>query len=203
MINAMAKWISDETKSKLTQNEDSLIVSNPNYLFVFKDDRCLCRFNPNHFRTFSDALAVLNENKELLIELFNNKVKGSRLKKTNILSAERTNEDSDNYSILFEIFSENLVPKKETNSTFENSLLAQMTQTTLLQDDYVLNINYGFSSNKKEPEQLMGVIELIAEDTKTCAYSIFIRNIERMNAIIFDMFNWCVSQKILDLMKEE
>lgn len=203
MINAMAKWISDETKSKLTQNEDSLIVSNPNYLFVFKDDRCLCRFNPNHFRTFSDALAVLNENKELLIELFNNKVKGSRLKKTNILSAERTNEDSDNYSILFEIFSENLVPKKETNSTFENSLLAQMTQTTLLQDDYVLNINYGFSSNKKEPEQLMGVIELIAEDTKTCAYSIFIKNIERMNAIIFDMFNWCVSQKILDLMKEE
>lgn len=203
MINAMAKWISDETKSKLTQNEDSLIVSNPNYLFVFKDDRCLCRFNPNHFRTFSDALAVLNENKELLIELFNNKVKGSRLKKTNILSAERTNEDSDNYSILFEIFSENLVQKKETNSTFENSLLAQMTQTTLLQDDYVLNINYGFSSNKKEPEQLMGVIELIAEDTKTCAYSIFIKNIERMNAIIFDMFNWCVSQKILDLMKEE
>lgn len=203
MINAMAKWISDETKSKLTQNEDSLIVSNPNYLFVFKDDRCLCRFNPNHFRTFSDALAVLNENKELLIELFNNKVKGSRLKKTNILSAERTNEDSDNYSILFEIFSENLVQKKEINSTFENSLLAQMTQTTLLQDDYVLNINYGFSSNKKEPEQLMGVIELIAEDTKTCAYSIFIKNIERMNAIIFDMFNWCVSQKILDLMKEE
>ena len=203
MINAMAKWISDETKSKLTQNEDSLIVSNPNYLFVFKDDRCLCRFNPNHFRTFSDALAVLNENKDLLFELFINIVKGSRLKKTNILSAERTNEDSDNYSILFEIFSENLVQKKEINSTFENSLLAQMTQTTLLQDDYVLNINYGFSSNKKEPEQLMGVIELIAEDTKTCAYSIFIKNIERMNAIIFDMFNWCVSQKILDLMKEE
>ncbi len=203
MINAMAKWISGETKSKLTQNEESLIVSNPNYFFVFKDDRCLCRFNPNHFKTFSEAIAVLNENKELLIELFNNKVKSSRLKKTNILSAERTNENTDNYSILFEIFSENLVQKKEANSTFESSLLAQMTQTTLLQDDFVLNINYGFSSNKEEPAQLMGVIELTAEDTKTCAYSIFIKNIERMNVIIFDMFNWCVSQKILDLMKEE
>lgn len=49
----------------------------------------------------------------------------------------------------------------------------------------------------------MGVLELIAEDTKTCAYSIFIKNIEKMNSIIFDMFNWYVSQNILDLMKED
>ena len=203
MINAMAKWISNETKSKLTQNEDSLIVFNPNYLFVFKEDKCLCRFNPSYFKTFSDAISLLNENKELLIELFNNKVKGSRLKKTNILSAERTNDDSDDFSLLFEIFSDNLVKKHESNSIFESSLLAQMIQTTLLQDDYELNINYGFSSNKKDPTQLMGVLELIAEDTKTCAYSIFIKNIEKMNSIIFDMFNWCVSQKILDLMKED
>ncbi len=203
MINAMAKWISNETKSKLTQNEDSLIVLNPNYLFVFKEDKCLCRFNPSYFKTFNDAISLLNENKELLIELFNNKVKGSRLKKTNILSAERTNDDSDDYSLLFEIFSDNLVKKHGSNSIFESSLLAQMIQTTLLQDDYELNINYGFSSNKKDPTQLMGVLELIAEDTKTCAYSIFIKNIGKMNSIIFDMFNWCVSQKILDLMKED
>lgn len=203
MINAMAKWISTETKSKLTQNEGSLMVLNPNYLFVFKEDRCLCRFNPNHFKTFSGAIALLNENKELLIDLFNNKVKGSRLKKTNILSAERTNDDSDDFSLLYEIFSSNLVKNRTPNSIFESSLLAQMTQTTLLQDDYILNINYGFSSNKKDPTQLMGVLELIAEDSKTCAYSIFIKNIERMNAIIFDMFNWCVSQKILELMKED
>ncbi|MCX4366283.1 MAG: hypothetical protein OSJ70_11025 [Bacilli bacterium] len=199
----MAKWISNETKSKLTQNEDSLIVLNPNYLFVFKEDKCLCRFNPSYFKTFNDAISLLNENKELLIELFNNKVKGSRLKKTNILSAERTNDDSDDYSLLFEIFSDNLVKKHGSNSIFESSLLAQMIQTTLLQDDYELNINYGFSSNKKDPTQLMGVLELIAEDTKTCAYSIFIKNIGKMNSIIFDMFNWCVSQKILDLMKED
>ncbi len=203
MINAMAKWISNETKSKLTQNEDSLIVLSSNYLFVFKEDKCLCRFNPNHFKTFSDAVALLNENKELLIELFNNKVKGSRLKKTNIISAERTNDDSNDFNILFEIFSGNLTRKSESNSIFESSLLAQMTQTTLLQDDYELNINYGFSRNKKDPTKLMGVLELIAEDSKTCAYSNFIKNIERMNAIIFDMFNWCISQKILDLMKED
>lgn len=203
MTNAMAKWISNGTKSKLTQNEESLIVLNPNYLFVFKEDKCLCRFNPSYFKTFSDAIALLNDNKDLLIELFNNKVKGSRLKKINIISAERTNDDSDDFNILFELFSENIVKKNESNSAFESSLLAQMTQTTLLQDDYVLNINYGFSSNKKDSMHLMGVLELIAEDTKTCAYSVFIKNIEIMNSIIFDMFNWSVSHKILDLMKED
>lgn len=202
MVNAVAKWRNNEVKSRLTQNEDSLIVSSPNYLFVFKEDRCLCRFSPNYFKTFSDAIAVLNENKELLIGLCNNKVKGSILKKTNILSAERTNENADDFSILFEIFSENLVRQNQSNSIFESSLLTQMTQAALIQDDYVLSINYGFSRNKKEPTQLLGILELIAENTKTCAYSIFIKNIERMNAIIFDMFNWCVSQKILDLMKE-
>lgn len=104
MINAMAKWISNETESKLTKKEYSLIVLNPNYLFVFKENKCLCRFNPSYFKTFNDAISLLNENKELLIELFNNKVKGSILKTTNILSAERTNDDSDDFSLLLKSF---------------------------------------------------------------------------------------------------
>lgn len=202
MANAMSKLAVDETKSKLTQSEESLIVLNPNYLLAFKEDRCLCRFNPNHFKSFNEAIALLNENKEILAELFNNKVKESRLKKVNVISAERKNNDAEDADILSNIFSENLIGRKEANTEFERSLVARMTQATLLQDDYELNINYGFSGNRKDPDQLMGVLELVVADTKPCAYSVFVKNLEKMNALVFDMFNWCVSQELLSIMRD-
>jgi uncharacterized protein (TIGR04255 family) len=202
MTHVQSKWDNLDAPSEITINDDSLIISSPNHFITVKADNCVCRFNPNHYTSFGDATRLIIANEALLVDLVGNKVKSAQLKKINIISATKQNDATDYISILSNLFSDDLVRDRAPRTAFDKSVVAKMTQTVLRQDDYELSINYGFSADKTNAKQVIGILELAAIESRCCNFSDFTAHLSEMNAIIFDMFNWCISPVILNLMTE-
>lgn len=195
-------WKKLDQTSKFQIKPDSLDIHTPNYKFTFWADRCILRFNPDNFTSFRLAVKFISNFKDCFLDLCGNKIKSSRIHKVNLIPGGREDEESTNIGFVGCIFSNHLIPQKDNFTEFEQSLVAKITQATFLKDGYEITLNYGFSCNKKDDSQLMGILEITTIDPKPCAFSNFIKNAESMNEIIFDLFHWSISNKILSLMRD-
>ncbi len=199
--HAITSWRKIDQTSKIQDRLESLDIQTQNYKFTFWTDRCVLRFNPDHFTSFGLAISFINKLSDCFLSLCGNKIKSSRIHKVNLIPGGRGDDHPTNIGFMECIFSNQLIRKENNYSEFEQNLVAKITQATFLKDGFEITLNYGFSCNKKDDSQLMGILEISTIDQKACAFSNFIKNAERMNRIIFDMFHWCISDYILALMK--
>ncbi len=199
---AISSWKKHNQDSKIQVKSESLDIQTPNYKFTFWADRCILRFNPDYFTSFELAIKHINDFRDYFLSLCGNKIKSSRIHKVNLIPGGREDDKSTNIGFLGCIFSNRLIRKEDNYSEFEQGLVANITQSTFLKDGFEITLNYGFSCNKKDDSQLMGILEISTIDHKACAFSNFIKNAERMNEIIFDIFHWCIADEILSIMQK-
>ena len=199
--NIVSLWKKVDQTSKFNVKQESIDIQTPNYKFTFWADKCILRFNPDNFTSFRLAVKFINEHRDYFLDLCGNKIKSSRIHKVNLIPGGREDNESTNIGFLGVIFSNSLISNNDNYSELEQSLVAKITQATFLKDGYELILNYGFSCNKRDDSQLMGILEITAIDQKPCAFSNFIKNAENMNEIIFNLFRWSISDEILSIME--
>ena len=199
--HTVTSWKKLDQKSKVQVKQEYLDIQTPNYKFSFWSDKCILRFNPDYFTSFGLAVEFIDNLKDHFLSLCGNKIKSSRIRKVNLIPGGREDDDSTNIGFIGCIFSDRFVQKEDNYTEFDQGLVAKITQATFINNGYEVTLNYGFSCNKKDNSQLMGILEISTIDNKICAFSNFIKNAERMNGIIFDIFHWCISDEILAIMK--
>lgn len=199
--HTVTSWRKFDQKSKIQSNQEYLDIQTSNYKFSFWPDKCILRFNPDHFTSFKLAVEFINYLRDNFLSLCGNKIKSSRIRKVNLIPGGREDNESTNIGFTGCIFSDRFVPKEDNYTEFDQELVAKVTQATFINNGYEITLNYGFSCNKKNNSKLMGILEISTIDSRVCAFSNFIKNAERMNEIIFDIFNWCISDEILSIMK--
>ncbi len=178
--------------------------------FVLTNDFLQYKESGHTYKNSIDFNLQINKAIDFLNSSNTNECKILTLRKVNIVDFASNNaggQEAPTYDPLRELLAPHLLCMYEAFKPCNKFIKQNMYSLLLEEDDYTLTIKYGYIVAEKNPavSNIKGqiVIDLSLEKKNISSIDILNEEIQKCHQELYNAFRWCISDKMLNILKQE
>lgn len=177
------------------------ISSDQYFKLLISDVRFVILTDCKGYRGFETMLNLFDRCSRLLDILCEGSFQSLQLRKVNILPCGKTQKDQSAVGVLNELFSDDLRRTHFGENVFERELLSYYMDCAFRHEGGMVSLKYGFDTARQNDELIFVVLDMVYTWGKPYKALEAHNLLNRSNNILFDVFHWAVSQKMIELMQ--